>query len=59
MIFPAVEGLVSRLALPGRWREVSAGADEERPTMAALERLDTSVAHIARVYDYWLGGCFL
>jgi hypothetical protein len=21
--------------------------------------LDTSVAHPARVYDYWLGGCFL
>ncbi len=20
---------------------------------------DTSVPHIARVYDYWLGGCFL
>jgi S-adenosyl methyltransferase len=35
---------------------VSTGADEERPTEAALERLDTSVAHIARVYDYWLGG---
>jgi S-adenosyl methyltransferase len=35
---------------------VSTGADEERPAEAALERLDTSVAHIARVYDYWLGG---
>jgi hypothetical protein len=22
-------------------------------------RFDTSVAHVARVYDYWLGGCFL
>jgi S-adenosyl methyltransferase len=21
--------------------------------------VDTSVPHIARVYDYWLGGCFL
>jgi S-adenosyl methyltransferase len=20
--------------------------------------IDTSVAHVARVYDYWLGGCF-
>jgi hypothetical protein len=34
---------------------VSAGADAERASQA-LERLDTSVAHIARVYDYWLGG---
>ncbi len=21
--------------------------------------IDTSVAHPARIYDYWLGGCFL
>jgi hypothetical protein len=35
---------------------VSTGADEEKLAEAALERLDTSVAHIARVYDYWLGG---
>jgi hypothetical protein len=21
--------------------------------------IDTSVAHSARVHDYWLGGCFL
>jgi O-methyltransferase involved in polyketide biosynthesis len=34
---------------------VSTGADEERAA-EALERLDISVAHIARVYDYWLGG---
>jgi hypothetical protein len=34
---------------------VSASADEEGVAQA-LERLDTSVAHIARVYDYWLGG---
>jgi S-adenosyl methyltransferase len=34
---------------------VSTGADEERAARA-LERLDISVAHIARVYDYWLGG---
>ena len=32
--------------------------------MGALEpegdsmSVDTSVPHIARVYDYWLGGCF-
>ena len=34
---------------------MSTGADEERAA-EALERLDSSVAHIARVYDYWLGG---
>jgi hypothetical protein len=34
---------------------VPAGADEDRAA-EALERLDTRVAHIARVYDYWLGG---
>ncbi|HEX3955160.1 MAG TPA: SAM-dependent methyltransferase [Trebonia sp.] len=34
---------------------MSTSADEER-TAQALERLDVSVAHIARVYDYWLGG---
>jgi hypothetical protein len=34
---------------------VSTGADKETAPKA-LERLDTSVAHIARVYDYWLGG---
>ena len=33
---------------------MSAGAGEVKPE--ALARLDTSVAHIARVYDYWLGG---
>jgi hypothetical protein len=22
-------------------------------------KIDSSVAHIARVYDYWLGGCSL
>ena len=34
---------------------MSTGADAERAS-EALARLDTSVAHIARVYDYWLGG---
>ena len=34
---------------------MSTGADEEKAAQAS-ERLDTSVAHIARVYDYWLGG---
>jgi len=24
-----------------------------------VSRLDTGAAHIARVYDYWLGGYFL
>jgi S-adenosyl methyltransferase len=32
--------------------DVPAGADD-RPAF------DTSVAHQARIYDYWLGGCFL
>jgi hypothetical protein len=36
---------------------VPTSADEEAERAAgALDRLDTSVAHIARVYDYWLGG---
>jgi hypothetical protein len=26
---------------------------------ADLQALNFSVAHPARVYDYWLGGCFL
>ncbi|MCW2935646.1 MAG: hypothetical protein JWM19_6608 [Actinomycetia bacterium] len=34
---------------------MSRSADEEG-VAEALERLDISVAHIARVYDYWLGG---
>ena len=34
---------------------MSTAADEEKAA-EALERLDTSAAHIARVYDYWLGG---
>jgi len=34
---------------------VSTESDEER-VAEALERLDISAAHIARVYDYWLGG---
>jgi hypothetical protein len=25
---------------------------------SAAAGIDTSVAHPARVYDYWLGGCF-
>jgi S-adenosyl methyltransferase len=34
---------------------VSTDEDAERAA-DSLERLDTTVAHIARVYDYWLGG---
>ena len=34
----------------GLWTSSAADDDEEPPT------LDTTVAHIARVYDYWLGG---
>jgi S-adenosyl methyltransferase len=37
---------------------MSDSAQEE--TMSGdLSRLDTGTAHIARVYDYWLGGYFL
>jgi S-adenosyl methyltransferase len=37
--------------------ELSPGDDASPNDL--LARLDTSVAHPARVYDYWLGGCFL
>ena len=35
--------------------------DSVVPEDAALApcEIDVSVAHPARVYDYWLGGCFL
>jgi hypothetical protein len=38
--------------------ETSAAADHGAETLSPQERpaFDTSVAHIARVYDYWLGG---
>jgi hypothetical protein len=29
-----------------------------RPDRSLMPTLDTSVPHIARVYDYWLGGYF-
>src|SRR4249920_4046444 len=35
---------------------VMAEADDERPQAERVSGLDTSVAHPARVYDYWLGG---
>ena len=35
---------------------VMAEADGERPRAERVSGLDTSVAHPARVYDYWLGG---
>jgi hypothetical protein len=35
-------------------------AEEHEAAMSGdVSRLDTGTAHIARVYDYWLGGCFL
>jgi len=34
----------------GLWHSGTPGTEQEFP------KLDTSVAHIARVYDYWLGG---
>jgi hypothetical protein len=38
--------------------ETSSAADQPAETLSPQERpaFDTSVAHIARVYDYWLGG---
>jgi hypothetical protein len=38
---------------PAREGNGAAARAAERPG------LDTSVAHQARMYDYWLGGCFL
>jgi hypothetical protein len=35
------------------WLSNAPGGDREPP------EFDTSVAHIARVYNYWLGGYFL
>ena len=29
---------------------------EQEAMMSGVSRLDTGTAHIARVYDYWLGG---
>ena len=37
--------------MAGKWHEGVVSADN-----AALRDIDTSVAHPARVYDYWLGG---
>jgi S-adenosyl methyltransferase len=34
----------------GEWCSGTPASQDERPTF------DTSVAHVARVYDYWLGG---
>jgi hypothetical protein len=36
--------------------DVSDGAPE---SLGDHQSFDTSVAHVARVYDYWLGGCSL
>src|SRR5215467_11448635 len=40
-----------RLAMSGDWSRSSPGTSGPAPS-----DLDTSVPHIARVYDYWLGG---
>jgi hypothetical protein len=34
-----------------------AAAVQLGPAQPGPVQFDTSVAHIARVYDYWLGGC--
>jgi len=36
-------------------RSVTSDVD---PAREELAEFDTSVAHVARVYDYWPGGCF-
>jgi hypothetical protein len=51
-------------ATPGELRTVlgaRAGTvpAEARPGGAVPRRFDPDVAHPARVYGYWLGGCFL
>ena len=35
--------------------EISESGDDS-PDISDVQRLDTGTAHIARVYDYWLGG---
>ena len=42
------------MARDGQWFDT---AGNEMPAEAPV--FDVGVAHIARVYDYWLGGCFL
>lgn len=37
--------------------ELAKSGEPQEP--AAPAGTDTSVANIARMYDYWLGGCFL
>ncbi len=39
--------------MTGEWIGEASSSEDEDPAF------DTSVAHLARVYDYWLGGCFL
>ncbi|MGI8449508.1 MAG: SAM-dependent methyltransferase [Streptosporangiaceae bacterium] len=38
--------------------EERAGEQHEPPAAGQAAAIDTTVAHPARVYDYWLGGCF-
>jgi hypothetical protein len=47
----ALAAMTEEVPVSGEW--LSAPLPEER---GALSEIDTSVAHIARVYDYWLGG---
>lgn len=37
--------------MPGKWYESAVSEDEPLGP-----HIDTSVPHIARIYDYWLGG---
>ncbi len=40
----------------GEAAAASAGQQDEQPDTGDHPSFDTSVAHVARVYDYWLGG---
>ena len=42
--------------MSGDWSQSSPGTSGPAPSGPAPSELDTSVPHIARVYDYWLGG---
>jgi hypothetical protein len=37
---------------------MSESGDDSHVDIPDVERLDTGTAHIARVYDYWLGRYF-
>jgi hypothetical protein len=40
-------------------RDLDVDEAEAARRAARIAQIDTSVAHPARVYDYWLGGCSL